>query len=122
MSNWFKKFVDGFKYDTSFVKDHTLQPKWYKFSKLFIIAGIIAVYWWIFGATKALIFVGVFLMVGLSLHMLYRVKTDRFTRSWLDFKVREENGVKKFEYIGGYYYGMVILGTIIAVILSQLLG
>lgn len=122
MSDWFNKLIEGFKYDVRFVKGHTLQPKWYKFSKLFIITGIIAAYWWIFGTTKALIFVGVFLIVGLSLHMLYRVKTDRFTHSWLDFNVHEENGVKKSEYIGGYYYGMVIFGAIIAVILSQLLG
>ncbi len=39
--------------------------------------------------------------------MLYRVKTKKYTQSWLDFVIYEENGEMSYKHIGGYYYGMI---------------
>lgn len=109
------------KEDVDFVKSHTLQPKWYKFGKIFILLGVLAGYYALFGWRKTVVFLGVFLLLSLVLHMLYRVKTHKFTRSWLDFVVVEEDGQPKAQRIGGYYYVAIVVNTVLAVAASQLL-
>jgi len=116
MPNLLKEVKD----DVDFVKSHTLQPKWYKFGKIFILLGVLAGYYALFGWRKTVIFLGVFLSLSLLLHMLYRVKTRKFTRSWLDFIVVEENGVPRAQRIGAFYYGAIIFNAIVGMLISQL--
>ena len=52
--------------------------------------------------------------------MTYRIKTNRFTRTWLDFKVIADNEAVKYRRIGGYYYSAVFLSAIIAFGVNQL--
>jgi hypothetical protein len=115
-----REWIAGIRHDTAFVQGHTLQPGWYKVFKIFLIVAVLAFFWILFGWIKTLIFSLVFLLLALGIHMLYRVKTQAFTHSWLDFSVYEENGITKYHYIGGYYYGMVILSALIAFAVSQL--
>lgn len=122
MTDFFKKFMDGIKYDAGFLKDHTLQPAWYKILKVFIVIGFLALYWIVFGFTKTVFFFACFVLLALAMHMTYRVKTERYTRSWADFIVYEENGVRKYRRIGWRYYMTVILFALISVTLSQLIG
>jgi hypothetical protein len=115
MPNLLKEVKD----DVDFVKSHTLQPKWYKFGKIFILLGVLAGYYALFGWRKTVIFLGVFLSLSLLLHMLYRVKTRKFTRSWLDFVVVEKDGQPKAQRIGAYYYLAIIFNAIVALVISQ---
>ncbi len=122
MASFLRKLVDGVLYDVDFLKGHTLQPAWYKVLKIFLIIGFLVVYGLLFGIWKTLLFAVAFILLTLCIHLMYRTKTERFTRSWLDFQVRRENGVLKYERIGRYYYTAVILSAIIAFGFSQLLG
>lgn len=122
MASFLKKLFDGLRYDVNFVKGHTLQPAWYKVFKIFLILGILAIYWLVFGLTKTILFLVVFVVLSLGIHMTYRIKTYSYTRSWLDFVVFSENGEVQYKRIGGYYYKAVILSAIIAVGVSQLFG
>ena len=110
------------KHDLSFIRSHTLQPQWYKVLKVFILAGAIAGYWFVFGARKTLIYFAVFFSLALIVHFVYRVKTSRWTRSWLDFVVIEENGETRPASIGKFYYMAVAANAIISLLISQLTG
>lgn len=79
------KLIEEIKYDLDFVRAHTLQPKWFKAVKIFILLGFLAGYAWLFGLTRMEIFLGVFLFLMLMVHFTYRIKTRKYTRSWLDF-------------------------------------
>lgn len=112
------RLLGEIKYDLSFIKSHTLQPEWYKRLKIVLLAGFAAVYWIFFGLEKTVLFFAVFFSLNLCLHLLYRIKTNRYTRSWLDFAVVQEDGAPARR-IGWFYYPAVLLNTVIALIISQ---
>lgn len=116
------RLLDGLKVDLKFMGSHTLQPKWYKVLKVFLLAGVVVGYGLLFGLTKTAVFLAVFSLLSLTVHMLYRVKTDTWKRSWLDFIVVEENGGPRPAKIGAFYYSAVVLDALIAVLVSQALG
>lgn len=116
-----KKFLKEIKDDANFIKSHTLQPKWYKIFKVFMILGFLGGYLFLFGLLKTIVFSGVFFSLSLLVHLLYRVKTNKWTQSWLDFVVIEENNEIKAEKIGKFYYSFVIFNVIISLLVSQLL-
>ena len=116
-----KKILNEIVYDTKFIKGHTLQPQWYKILKVFLLLGLIVGYYLIFGGIKTLVFFGCFLGLGLGLHMVYRIKTNKFTQSWLDFKVSENNGQLEYQRIGNYYYLAVVTNGIVSFVISRLL-
>jgi hypothetical protein len=115
------KLLDEIKYDANFVKSHTLQPKWYKILKVFILLGVLVGHYLLFGALKTVVFFATFLFLSFLVHMLYRVKTHRFKQSWLDFVVVEENGEVKAKSIGKFYYAAIVFNTVIALVISQVL-
>jgi len=53
--------------------------------------------------------------------MLYRVKIYKFTCSWLDFVVVEEDGIARAKHIGAFYYGAIVINAMVALVISQLL-
>lgn len=112
------KLLQEIKDDIAFVTSQTLQPKWYKFLKVFILAGIVAGYSYFFGWTKSIVFFAVFLFLSLLVHLLYRSMTNKWTRSWLDFVVVMENNEAKPKKIGVYYYLSIIFNAIISAVIS----
>ena len=115
-----KKILSEIQYDAEFIKGHTLQPGWYKILKVFLLIGGLVGYYALFGGRKLLIFCGVFFGLAFVMHMTYRIKTRKFTRSWLDFKVTEEDGQLHYQPIGKFYYSVVLLSLLAAILLSQL--
>jgi hypothetical protein len=115
------KLLDAIRYDLNFIRSHTLQPKWYKVLKVFILLGLLVGYYALFGARKTVVIFVVFLFLAFLIHMTYRVKTDRFMKSWLDFVVVEQNGAIMAKSIGKFYYAAVILSALIAIVISQTL-
>jgi len=113
------KFLNELKYDLNFLRSHTLQPQWFKVLKVFLLAGILAGYAFLFGWVKTIIFGLIFFGLMLGVHLLYRAGTRRYTQSWLDFSVYEEAGERKYKRIGAFYYAAIIASGIIAFILSQ---
>jgi hypothetical protein len=113
---------DEFRYDVHFVSSHTLQPGWYKIAKVFILIGFLVGYALLFGVNKTLIFLGTFFVLAAALHILYRVKTEKFTQTWMDFVVIHESGEMKMKRIGIFYYSCILLFAIAAVVVSQVLG
>lgn len=116
-----RKFIDGIKSDAKFIKDHELQPGWYKILKVFLIAGLIVGHFLLYGLVKTLVFMGCFFSLSLVVHIIYRINTHQFTQSWLDFIVEVEDGISKPKRIGIYYYLAVATNGIISLIVSQLL-
>lgn len=114
-----KKTITEISYDAKYIRDHTLQPKWFKVAKIFILLGAIAGYVYLFGWKKTIVFVLVFLMLNAVVHSVYRIKTEKFTKTWLDFRVREENGKVVTERIGKYYYLSITCNAIVATAISQ---
>ncbi len=110
------------KDDVRFVRSHTLQPKWYKYGKILLLVGGLAAYGWLFGVRKLAVFFAVFMILSLGVHLLYRTKTNKYTRSWLDFVVAEADGVRKPTRIGAWYYTFVVCNALIALAVSQLLA
>ena len=113
------ELLEEVKYDLNFIKNHSLQPKWYKVLKVWILLGVMAGYWYWFGLLKTVVFFAVFIFLGFLLHLLYRVKTDKFKRTWLDFVVVEEGDEMKAKSIGMFYYSAILLFAVIAWIVSQ---
>jgi Ca2+/Na+ antiporter len=115
-----KKIISEFIYDAEFIRGHTLQPQWYKILKVFLVFGFIGAYYALFGGRKTLLFGVIFFGLCLLVHMVYRSKTERYTRSWLDFVVMEdEQGQRSYRRIGIFYYLAVIINLIVAIFLSQ---
>jgi hypothetical protein len=114
------KLLREIKDDLGFIKSHTLQPSWYKVLKVFILAGFLAGHYFLFGFRKTAIFLAVFLFLMLLVHLVYRVKTDKFRKSWLDFIVVESNQGVRAESIGKFYYAAVILSALCSVAIGQL--
>ena len=110
------------KDDVNFIKSHTLQPRWYKILKVFILLGFFIGHYILFGIQKTVLFFTLFFLLSFLVHMLYRIKSDTWKRSWLDFKVVEENGKIKAKSIGKFYYSAIIINTLISFLISQLFG
>ncbi len=68
---------------------------------------------------KTAVFFAIFMFLSFLLHLLYRVKTNKFKRSWLDFVVVEEENEINAKSIGKLYYSAIILNAIIALVISQ---
>jgi hypothetical protein len=115
------KQIEEIKYDLSYLKSHTLQPKWFKILKVFILLGILVGYSYLFGLTATILFFVTFFSLMLIVHFTYRIKTDKYTRRWLDFVVIQEGEELKTKRIGKYYYSAVMASAIIALIVSQVL-
>ena len=116
------KLIDEIKHDASFIKSHTLQPQWYKILKIFIVIGFLVGYYFFFGFLKTLLFAASFFTLSLVVHLVYRIKTKKWTQSWLDFVVVKENNEIKAERIGKYYYLAIALNAIISLAISQVLA
>lgn len=114
------RLLQEIKDDLVFIKSHTLQPQWYKVLKIFILVGFLAGYYHLFGFIKTMIFFAVFMFLMLLVHLVYRFKTDKFQKSWLDFiVVKTDEGVKA-KSIGKFYYAAIILNALCSVMVSQL--
>jgi hypothetical protein len=116
-----KKFFDELRYDAEFIRGHTLQPQWYKILKVFILAGFLSGFFFLFGLKRLLIFCVIFFGLAFAIHLAYRINTKRYTRSWLDFKVEKIDGKLVYERIGVYYYLAVSISLVIAFLVSLLL-
>jgi hypothetical protein len=116
-----KKIIDEFKLDFNFVKSHSMQPKWYKFLKVFILLGFLLAYYFLFGWKKTVLFLAAFIILSALVHLVYRIKTNKWKQSWLDFIVVEENGEMKPKRIGKYYYLAIVINAIISIAISQVL-
>ena len=116
------KLLEEIRYDLRFIKSHTVQPKWYKVLKVFILVGFLAAYWYWFGLLKTVIFLAAFFFLSFLLHMLYRIKTHKYTQSWLDFVVVEENNEIKAKSIGKFYYSAIVFNAIISFLISQVIS
>jgi len=115
MSNPLKEIKD----DASFIKSHTLQPQWYKILKVFLILGFLGTHLFLYDSRKTLIFSGLFFSLSLVVHMLYRIKTEKFTTSWLDFNISEKNGQIEYERIGIYYYSFILINIVLSLIVAH---
>lgn len=115
------KLLNEIEYDLSFIKSHTLQPKWYKVLKVFFLLGFWVGYYSLFGLRKTLVFFTLFFFLSFLVHLLYRTKTDKFKRSWLDFVVIEENNEIKAKSIGKFYYSAIIINAFLSLVISQIL-
>jgi hypothetical protein len=116
------KVIKEIKGDLSFIKSHTLQPQWYKVFKVFMILGFLVGYFYLFGILKTIFFFVVFIFLSLIVHLIYRVNTNKWTRSWLDFVVIEENNEIKAESIGKFYYMAIGVNAIFSLFISQILA
>jgi hypothetical protein len=117
-----RKLPDEIKYDLSFLKSHSLQPKWFKILKVFILLGFLEMNYFLFGFTKTILFFVSFIILSTLVHLIYRAKTHKWTKSWLDFIIVEENGELTTKRIGKPYYLAVIINVILSLIISQLLA
>jgi hypothetical protein len=115
------KVINEIKHDLNFIRTHSLQPQWYKVFKVFMILASIIGYYFVFGVLKTITFFTLFFILSFIVHMVYRVKTNSFTRSWLDFVVVEEENQIRAESIGRYYYIAIILNIVISLLVSQVL-
>ena len=109
-------------YDAKFIQGHQLQPGWYKIAKIFILLAVVTAYVLVFGWKKTAVFFVTFLFLMLLVHLVYRSKTKKYTQSWLDFVVVEEDGVRVPRRIGGTYYASILINALLAFAVSQLLG
>ncbi len=116
------KLLHEVKDDVNFVKSHEMQPRWYKVLKAFILLGFLIGYGFLFGLAKTMIFMAAFLFLMLAVHILYRVKTNKWRQSWLDFVVVEENNEIRAKSIGKFYYSAIIVNAIVSIIISQVVG
>jgi hypothetical protein len=101
-----KDLLDGISYDVKFVKGHKLQPAWYKILKIFILLAVICALVWFFGWKRAVVFIAIFFLLSLIVHMTYRIVEDK------------EKNIRQG--IGALYYGWVILNAAIAFVISQI--
>ena len=113
------KFIKEIKYDLSFIRSHTLQPRWFKVLKVFLLLGFLGGYAFLFGWGRMAIFLVSFIVLSTILHFVYRINTKRWKQSWMDFIVYEENGETKYKRIGKFYYSAIILNAILSFIISQ---
>jgi hypothetical protein len=115
------KLLEAIKVDVRFIRSHSLQPAWYKVLKVFVLMGILAGYWFFFGLIKTAVFLAAFLFLCLAVHLTYRIKTEVWTHTWLDFIVNEEHGQAKPVSIGKYYYSAILFNALLSLVISQTL-
>jgi len=115
------KWMDELKLDFNFIKSHSLQPKWYKVLKVFILLGFLVGYYFLFGLIKTTLFFIIFILLSTLVHLIYRAKTNKWKQSWLDFVVVEEGNEIKTKRIGKYYYSAIVINTILSLVISQVL-
>jgi hypothetical protein len=115
------KLMNELKYDFDFIKSHSLQPKWYKVLKVFILLGFLVGYYFLFGLIKTTLFFAVFTLLSTLVHLIYRAKTRKWKQSWLDFVVIEEDNEISTKRIGKYYYSAIVINTILSLVISQVL-
>ena len=108
--------IKEIKKDINFLKKHTLQPAWWKIIKIFILLGSLTIIFFIFGILKTIIWFSIVLILGLIIHFIYRIKTHTYTKSWVDFKVKEREGKISYDRIGFLYYTLVVIMFLIATI------
>ena len=113
------KLLEEIKVDLSFIKSHSLQPKWYKFLKILILVGFLVGYGYLYSFIKTVIFLVSFIFLSFLVHLLYRAKTNKWKRSWLDFVVVEEDNEIRAKSIGKFYYSAIVLNTILSLVISQ---
>jgi len=106
--------VEEIKKDINFIKKHTLQPAWWKITKIFVLLGSLIIIFYIFGILKTIIWFSIILILGVTIHFIYRIKTHTYTKSWLDFKVIEKEGKLTYGRIGFLYYTLVVIIFLIA--------
>jgi hypothetical protein len=116
------RLLQGIGDDLRFIRSHSLQPKWYKALKVFILLGFLLGYWTFFGLKRTAAFLAAFLLLSLALHLLYRSGTHGWKRSWLDFVVAEQDGMIRPQRIGIFYYSAIVLNAALSVVASQLLS
>lgn len=97
------------KKDIGFLKRHTLQPVWWKIAKVIILFAAILTMWKNFGILKTIIWFSIVVLLASVVHMIYRIKTHTYTKTWIDFKVKEIDGELTYERIGLLYYSLVVL-------------
>ncbi|MFH1524865.1 MAG: hypothetical protein ABIF04_07845 [Chloroflexota bacterium] len=114
------KLSDEIKVDLDFLKSHTLQPKWYKVLKVFILLGFLLGYYFLFGWAKTILFFACFVLFSIVIHYIYRFKTNKYTQSWLDFVV-EQNGETKPKKFGKFYYPALVISAALSFFVSQAL-
>jgi len=114
-----RKFIQEILYDARFIKDHELQPAWYKVLKVFLLLGLMVGFTIIFGWRKTAIFFLCFFSLSLIVHLVYRHKTRKFTQTWLDFIIEDVGGISKPKRIGIYYYLAVIINGIISFLVCR---
>ena len=110
--------LDEIKSDLNYLRSHTLQPKWFKLLKIFILLGFLIGYYALFGGVATLLFLSIFLLLSVFIHLTYRHKTNRWTSSWLDFVVIEENNKLKTKRIGKFYYSAIFVNVLLSVAIS----
>lgn len=98
-----------------------MQPQWYKTLKIVLLAGFLVGYGYLFDLARVAVFLACFLLLSLAVHLVYRAKTQRFQRSWLDFVAAEKNGKPMAQSIGKFYHAAIVLNAILSVIISQML-
>ena len=108
--------IKEIKKDINFIKKHTLQPAWWKITKIFMLLGSLTIIFYIFGILKTIIWFSIVLILGLIIHFIYRIKTHTYTKSWMDFKVLEKEGKLTYGRIGFLYYILVVIIFLIATI------
>jgi len=112
--------IKEIKKDINFIKKHALQPAWWKITKIFVLLGSLIIIFYIFGLLKTIIWFSIVLALGLMVHLIYRIKTHIYTKSWMDFKVIEKEGKLTYGRIGFLYYTLVIIIFSIATIIILL--
>ena len=113
--------IDEIKHDLSFLRTHTLQPRWWKILKIPVLLGSVAAYYLLFGVATTLVFYAVFLSLMFVVHLVYRSKTKKYTTSWVDFIVGEEGEELEPKGIGMVYYTAIAVNAVLSFIVSQLL-
>jgi hypothetical protein len=116
------RLMDEIKLDLSYLRSHTLQPKWFKIVKIFILLGLLVGYAYLFGLARTALFFAAFVALSLVVHFAYRTNTKKWTQSWLDFVViAEEDGETRTKRIGKFYYAAVTINLVLAVAISRFL-
>jgi hypothetical protein len=116
------RLVDEIKDDLQFIQSHSLQPKWYKILKVFILLGFLLGYNFLFGFLNTVLFFAIFVFLMAIVHLTYRVKTNKWKQSWLDFAVYAEGNEMKTKRIGIFYYSAIIVNAILSFVTSQALS
>ena len=97
-----EKILNQIKYDLEFMRSHTLQPKWFKILKVFILLGVFIRCFFLFGLPETILFIATFVTLMLVVHFSYRKKTNGYTTSWLDFVVIDRSGIWSISVSGNW--------------------